>query len=110
MPRGEPLPAMEPFDVILAADCVYFEPAFPLLIQTLEDLATQKGRKPDFLFCYKKRRKVSLFLLQVRKCLTPPAYDSIQGRSEVLQPIEEEVCLGRCEWPISVFAAYSSSM
>lgn len=35
---GEPIPApisRAPTDIILAADCVYFEPAFPLLEQTL---------------------------------------------------------------------------
>lgn len=35
---GEPIPtsiARAPVDIILAADCVYFEPAFPLLEQTL---------------------------------------------------------------------------
>ena len=35
---GEPIPASiakAPVDIILAADCVYFEPAFPLLEQTL---------------------------------------------------------------------------
>ena len=26
-------------DLILAADCVYFEPAFPLLVQTLSELS-----------------------------------------------------------------------
>jgi len=41
-------------DLILAADCVYFEPAFPLLVQTLSDLA---DTTTDILFCYKKRRK-----------------------------------------------------
>ncbi|KAF8974677.1 putative methyltransferase-domain-containing protein [Flammula alnicola] len=41
-------------DVILAADCVYFEPAFPLLVQTLSDLADEST---EILFCYKKRRK-----------------------------------------------------
>jgi len=61
MLRGEPLPTVEPFDVILAADCVYFEPTFPLLVQTLEDFALQKGQNPEFLFCYKKRRKVRPF-------------------------------------------------
>jgi hypothetical protein len=89
---------MEPFDVILAADCVYFEPAFPLLIQTLKDLAGQNEKIPDFLFCCKKRRKVrpfSFFFCKRESCLTPPVYDSITGRSEVLQPLEEEICLGR---------------
>ena len=35
---GEPFPASvakAPVDLVLAADCVYFEPAFPLLEQTL---------------------------------------------------------------------------
>ncbi|KAJ6627526.1 putative methyltransferase-domain-containing protein [Mycena sp. CBHHK59/15] len=52
---GEPIPADIPRpDVILAADCVYFEPAFPLLVQTLCDLV---DADTDVLFCYKKRRK-----------------------------------------------------
>lgn len=42
-------------DLILAADCVYFEPAFPLLVQTLSDLVIDE--KTEVLFCYKKRRK-----------------------------------------------------
>ncbi|KAF9246900.1 putative methyltransferase-domain-containing protein [Melanogaster broomeanus] len=41
-------------DVILAADCVYFEPAFPLLVETLSELATERT---EIMFCYKKRRK-----------------------------------------------------
>ncbi|TFK29223.1 hypothetical protein FA15DRAFT_664136 [Coprinopsis marcescibilis] len=41
-------------DLILAADCVYFEPAFPLLVDTLDSLATTHT---EILFCYKKRRK-----------------------------------------------------
>ncbi|KAF9468900.1 putative methyltransferase-domain-containing protein [Collybia nuda] len=41
-------------DLILAADCVYFEPAFPLLVQTLSELV---GDTTEVLFCYKKRRK-----------------------------------------------------
>ena len=41
-------------DVILAADCVYFEPAFPLLLQTLCDLL---GPSTVCYFCFKKRRK-----------------------------------------------------
>jgi len=39
---------------ILAADCVYFEPAFPLLVATMDDLSDQTT---EILFCYKKRRK-----------------------------------------------------
>ncbi|KIY45870.1 hypothetical protein FISHEDRAFT_48486 [Fistulina hepatica ATCC 64428] len=41
-------------DVLLAADCVYFEPAFPLLVQTLYGLT---DAETEILFCYKKRRK-----------------------------------------------------
>lgn len=59
--RGEPIPDNIPTpDLILAADCVYFEPAFPLLVQTLADLVTDLST--DVLFCYKKRRKVNSLL------------------------------------------------
>lgn len=45
-------------DIILAADCVYFEPAFPLLVETLCGLCPV-GEDREVLFCWKKRRKVS---------------------------------------------------
>jgi predicted nicotinamide N-methyase len=48
-------------DLILAADCVYFEPAFPLLVRTLCDLVADQ--ETEVLFCYKKRRKASTTLL-----------------------------------------------
>ncbi|KAF8558957.1 hypothetical protein OG21DRAFT_1372545, partial [Imleria badia] len=52
---GEALPpGISQPDLILAADCVYFEPAFPLLVKTLSGLATEQT---EILFCYKKRRK-----------------------------------------------------
>jgi len=71
---GEPILPTVPHapDLILAADCVYFEPAFPLLVQTLaalvppaatstKKLETRTETKVDtgteVLFCYKKRRK-----------------------------------------------------
>ena len=44
-------------DVVLAADCVYFEPAFPLLLLTLEDLI---GPRTTCYFCFKKRRKADM--------------------------------------------------
>ncbi|TFK43256.1 putative methyltransferase-domain-containing protein [Crucibulum laeve] len=50
IPKGIPRP-----DLILAADCVYFEPAFPLLVKTLSDLAPDAAT--EILFCYKRRRK-----------------------------------------------------
>jgi hypothetical protein len=54
--RGAALPpGVHRADVVLAADCVYFEPAFPLLVATLCALA---GAETEVLLCYKKRRKV----------------------------------------------------
>ena len=44
-------------DIVLAADCVYFEPAFPLLLQTLTDLI---GPTTVCYFCFKKRRKADM--------------------------------------------------
>lgn len=44
-------------DIVLAADCVYFEPAFPLLLSTLKDLI---GPKTTCYFCFKKRRKADM--------------------------------------------------
>ncbi len=43
--------------VVLAADCVYFEPAFPLLLKTLKDLI---GPATMCYFCFKKRRKADM--------------------------------------------------
>jgi protein N-lysine methyltransferase METTL21A len=49
-------------DIILAADCVYFEPAFPLLQETLRKLTDR--RSVEVYMAYKKRRKVKeLYLL-----------------------------------------------
>ena len=67
--RGEPLPSeviTEKPNVILAADCVYFEPAFPLLISTLEELL---ALCPDAIiyFCFKKRRKADLHFMKTAK-------------------------------------------
>lgn len=47
--------AVNPPTHILAADCVYFEPAFPLLIQTLGDILTACPQAVIY-FCFKKRR------------------------------------------------------
>ncbi|KAL4783247.1 putative methyltransferase-domain-containing protein [Aspergillus varians] len=51
-------------DVILAADCVYFEPAFPLLISTLKDLL---GPDSVCYFCFKRRRRADLRFLKLAK-------------------------------------------
>lgn len=51
-------------DVILAADCVYFEPAFPLLQQTMQDLI---GPNTICYFCFKKRRRADLHFIKAIK-------------------------------------------
>ncbi|OJA07698.1 hypothetical protein AZE42_01865 [Rhizopogon vesiculosus] len=57
-----------PPELILAADCVYFEPAFPLLVQTLSDMALSST---EILFCYKKRRKADKrFFTMLKKKFT----------------------------------------
>ncbi|KAI9754718.1 MAG: hypothetical protein M4579_004565 [Chaenotheca gracillima] len=62
---AEPLPKHP--DIILAADCVYFEPSFPLLTQTLQDMV---GPNTMVYFCFKKRRKADVrFLKMVRRVL-----------------------------------------
>jgi protein N-lysine methyltransferase METTL21A len=54
-------------DVILAADCVYFEPAFPLLLQTLGDLLSLCPTATIY-FCFKKRRRADMqFLKKAQK-------------------------------------------
>lgn len=66
---GAPLPPSVPQtpDFVLAADCVYFEPAFPLLQTTLLELI---GPDTVCYFCFKKRRRADLqFLKKVRKVL-----------------------------------------
>lgn len=55
--EGHPTASSRFPDVVLAADCVYFEPAFPLLLQTLMDLI---GPDTICYFCFKKRRKADM--------------------------------------------------
>ncbi|KAG8846671.1 hypothetical protein FRC20_002927 [Serendipita sp. 405] len=54
---GKELPKLERVDMILAADCVYFEPSFPLLVETLTALSNIASQQCEILFCYKNRRK-----------------------------------------------------
>ncbi|SCV05392.1 LANO_0H06480g1_1 [Lachancea nothofagi CBS 11611] len=59
--------AKKKIDLILAADCVYLETAFPLLEKTLLDL-TEGSNPPTVLMSYKKRRKADKnFFRQIRK-------------------------------------------
>ncbi|KAK6410279.1 Protein-lysine N-methyltransferase efm6 [Oleoguttula sp. CCFEE 5521] len=67
---GSPIPSRLPTqpDILLAADCVYFEPAFPLLLQTLRDLI---GPKTTCYFCFKKRRRADLgFVKEMKKAFS----------------------------------------
>ncbi|KAL9095686.1 MAG: hypothetical protein Q9165_002118 [Trypethelium subeluteriae] len=64
---GSPVPLSlpRPVDVVLAADCVYFEPAFPLLQQTLQDLIQENT---VCFFCFKKRRRADMqFMKSARR-------------------------------------------
>jgi hypothetical protein len=79
---GSPPPAQLPGqpDIILAADCVYFEPAFPLLQQTLVDLI---GVNTVCYFCFKKRRRADMhFIKSVKK---------IFDVKEVLDDVDREI-------------------
>ena len=61
--NASPVPAYA--DVLLAADCVYFEPAFPLLEQSLHALI---GPSTTCYFCFKIRRRADLrFVKAVKK-------------------------------------------
>jgi hypothetical protein len=67
--RGEALPAevlKEKPNVILAADCVYFEPAFPLLLSTLADLLDLCAEAVIY-FCFKKRRRADMQFMKSAK-------------------------------------------
>ncbi len=61
---------------MLAADCVYFEPAFPLLLATLTELLALGQANDDpavVYFCFKKRRRADAqFLKKAQKmfCVT----------------------------------------
>lgn len=68
--RGDPLPdevVKQKPNAILAADCVYFEPAFPLLLATLQELL-ELCEDAVIYFCFKKRRRADMqFMKSARK-------------------------------------------
>ncbi|OAX82641.1 hypothetical protein ACJ72_03003 [Emergomyces africanus] len=66
---GSALPEAVPSNpaIILAADCVYFEPAFPLLLSTLESLLSSSHSL--CYFCFKKRRRADLRFMKKAKKL-----------------------------------------
>lgn len=63
---GEPLPSDIPSHptIVLAADCVYFEPAFPLLISTLQKLLSPES---VCYFCFKRRRRADFRFLKLAR-------------------------------------------
>ncbi|KAK2625193.1 hypothetical protein QTJ16_005562 [Diplocarpon rosae] len=66
---GDPIPeeiVKEKPNVILAADCVYFEPAFPLLLTTLEALL-ELCKESVIFFCFKKRRRADIQFMRNAK-------------------------------------------
>ena len=80
-PWGSPISSTVPVqytrpDVILAADCVYFEPAFPLLLETLKELMNANGSSEEVKdsvcwFSMKKRRKADMrFVASLKKAFT----------------------------------------
>lgn len=52
--------------MIIAAECVYFEPAFPLLMQTLKDLF-EVNTEAVVYFCFKKRRRADMNFVKAAK-------------------------------------------
>lgn len=91
--EARPAPVHGHPDVILAADCVYFEPAFPLLQQTLQDLI---GGGTVCYFCFKKRRRADLhFMKAVRKMfLVEEIQDDPDSNAYSRQNIFLYVCKG----------------
>ena len=82
-------------DVILAADCVYFEPAFPLLLQTLSDLL---GPETVCYFCFKKRRKADWRLIKqmqkqfYAKLVPYPGSEEDQRENIYLYEVRRKTC------------------
>lgn len=58
----------QPATHILAADCVYFEPAFPLLLKTLTELLVACPEAIIY-FCFKKRRRADMQFIKNAKKL-----------------------------------------
>lgn len=87
---GQPIsPAIPPRPaVVLAADCVYFEPAFPLLVDTLQALLAPGS---VCYFCFKKRRRADTrFFKLARKAFD---IDEIRGDPDVEASRRESIFL-----------------
>ncbi|KAL9058063.1 MAG: hypothetical protein Q9162_001925, partial [Coniocarpon cinnabarinum] len=90
---GEELPSHVPSppDVVIAADCVYFEPSFPLLLDTMHKLI---GSKTMCYFCQKKRRKADMRFMKLCKkqfhvtdCNEDPEVNKWRREGIFLEPI-----------------------
>ena len=63
--------------MILAADCVYFEPAFPLLLATLQQLL-KLSEDAVVYFCFKKRRRADMqFMKNAKKLFLVEEIDDV---------------------------------
>jgi len=83
-------------DIVLAADCVYFEPAFPLLLQTLVDLIQDLT---VCYFCFKRRRRADLTFIKTLKkrfeviMVADDPNSSVYGRESIfLQVFQRSDC------------------
>ena len=63
---AEPATSLPPPDMLFAADCVYFEPAFPLLLKTMESLI---GKDTVCYFVFKKRRRADMHFIRTARKL-----------------------------------------
>ncbi|KAI5857135.1 putative methyltransferase-domain-containing protein [Tricharina praecox] len=63
----DPIPeviATKPIDIVFAADCVYYEPAFPLLEKTIKALVSDNT---VVYFCFKQRRRADMQFVKTLK-------------------------------------------
>jgi hypothetical protein len=72
----DPLPSTP--DIVLAADCVYFEPSFPLLQHTISLFVNHHA---TVYFCFKKRRRADMrFMKTARKLFSVQEVDDDPDR------------------------------
>ena len=95
LPWGEPIPHLIPSsyhrpDMLLAADCVYFEPAFPLLLKTLDAMI---GSNTVCWFCMKKRRSADkVFVKKLKKMfeVQDVGFEAVEEKAVFLYKIQRK--------------------
>ncbi|KAA8907838.1 putative methyltransferase-domain-containing protein [Sphaerosporella brunnea] len=91
---ADPVPeviAQKPIDIIFAADCVYYEPAFPLLEKTLIDLVSENT---VVYFCFKRRRRADLnFIKSIKKRVNMQEVTEIKDDPNYAQYARENLFL-----------------